>query len=73
MAATTKRSLTIAGHATSISLEPEFWDELKRVADLEGRSIAELVATVDAARGGNLSSAVRVYLLRRLQALTAPG
>lgn len=65
-----KRSLTIAGHRTSISLEAPFWDELKAVASREGRSIASLVAEIDAGRepgSGSLSSALRVFVLHRLK------
>jgi predicted DNA-binding ribbon-helix-helix protein len=62
-----KRSLTIAGHRTSVSLEPQFWDALKQLAAARGRSVAALVAEIDAARipadTGNLSSAIRVYVL----------
>ncbi len=62
-----KRSIRIAKHSTSISLEPEFWAELKRIATLEKISLNQLVAKVDAGRGGNLSSALRVFVLRRLR------
>jgi predicted DNA-binding ribbon-helix-helix protein len=59
-----KRSLTVAGHRTSISLEEPFWRALREVAAEQGCSTAELVARIDAARGaGGLSSAIRVYLL----------
>jgi len=62
-----KRSLTIAGHRTSLSLEPEFWQALQGVARAEERTVASLVAEIDAARGErNLSSATRVWLLNRL-------
>lgn len=63
-----KRSLTIAGHRTSLSLEAEFWDALNTAAKAESKSLATLVGEIDAARGErNLSSAVRVWLLRRAQ------
>jgi predicted DNA-binding ribbon-helix-helix protein len=62
-----KRSLTIAGHRTSISLEEEFWAELKAAAEAEGKSLARLVAEIDEARTANLSSALRVWVLKRLQ------
>jgi predicted DNA-binding ribbon-helix-helix protein len=67
-----KRSLTIAGHATSISLEPAFWDELKRFAAEDGLSVAQLVADIDAARTGNLSSAIRLWILDRLKSARGP-
>ena len=61
---TQKRSLTIAGHRTSISLEDAFWDALKDVARARGLSVAELVEEIDKDRGNaGLSSAIRVYLL----------
>jgi predicted DNA-binding ribbon-helix-helix protein len=61
-----KRSLVIAGHSTSISLEDEFWDALREMAAERQISIAALVADVDSARGAaNLSSALRVMVLRR--------
>ncbi len=62
-----KHSLTIAGHRTSISLEEEFWAELKAAAEAEGKSLAGLVAEIDEARTGNLSSALRIWVLKRLQ------
>ena len=72
MNAPVKRSITIRGHRTSLSLEPQFWDELKRIADARGLSIASLIAEVDAGRGSepksNLSSALRVFVLERLRA-----
>ena len=62
-----KRSLTIQGHRTSLSLEPEFWAALKLAALVEKKSLAALVAEIDAARNGrNLSSAIRVWVLARL-------
>ena len=61
-----KRSLTIAGHRTSLSLEPEFWEALQQAATARGLSVAALVTEIDQARGArNLSSAVRVWLLAR--------
>lgn len=62
-----KRSVRIANHQTSISLEPEFWDELKAIAAREKISLNQLVARVDAGRTGNLSSALRLYVLRHLK------
>lgn len=59
-----KRSVRIAGHPTSVSLEPEFWDALKDIAKTRGLSINELVAEIDTGRSTNLSSALRVYVLR---------
>lgn len=70
---TVKRSLTIAGHATSISLEPIFWDALHAAALHEGKPLAALVAEIDEARTTNLSSAIRVWLYARAQASLPPG
>lgn len=59
-----KRSLTISGHRTSISLEEAFWRQLKIVAERRARSVSALIAEIDASRGEtNLSSAIRVYVL----------
>lgn len=64
-----KRSLTIAGHRTSLSLEPEFWAALKKFAANERKSLAALVGEIDAGRGErNLSSAIRVWILQKVQA-----
>ncbi len=62
-----KRSVEIAGHRTSLSLEPAFWRALKRIAARDGVSINRLIERIDRERGGNLSSAVRVYVLERLE------
>ncbi len=62
-----KRSVRIANHKTSISLEAEFWDELKTYAERENVQLNQLVARVDAERSGNLSSALRLYVLKRLK------
>ena len=60
-----KRSFTIAGHRTSISLEGPFWDALKAIAASEHIPVAQLIARIDGARaGGGLSSAVRVWILQ---------
>jgi predicted DNA-binding ribbon-helix-helix protein len=61
-----KRSFTIGGHRTSISLEAPFWDALKAAADEEGLPVSRLIARIDAARSGcGLSGAIRVWLLAR--------
>lgn len=63
-----KHSLSIAGHRTSISLEAAFWESLKTDAAERGLSLAALVGEIDARRGeANLSSAIRVHVLRRAQ------
>jgi len=58
-----KRSVLIAGHATSLSLEAEFWAALQEIARRRGLSLNRLVASVDAERRSNLSSALRVFVL----------
>lgn len=70
-----KRSVMIAGHATSISLEPIFWDALKAAAAAEGVPLSALVARIDAARveqrdPSNLGSAIRVWLFERARGAT---
>jgi predicted DNA-binding ribbon-helix-helix protein len=65
-----KRSIMIAGHATSISLEPVFWDALKAAAEAERLPVSALVARIDAERivaedPANLASAIRVWLFER--------
>ena len=61
-----KRSVLLAGHRTSVSLERAFWDVFIADAAARGLSINQLVSEVDATRKGNLSSALRVYILKRL-------
>jgi predicted DNA-binding ribbon-helix-helix protein len=74
-----KRSFSIGGHRTSISLEPPFWSALKEVAAHERTPLARLVGSIDKNRGeSGLSSAVRIWLLKYYQArdasrLTADG
>jgi len=59
-----KRSFTIGGHRTSISLEAPFWTALKDAAEKEKLPLSTLIARIDAERGGSgLSSAVRIWLL----------
>lgn len=65
-----KRSITIAGHRTSISIEEPFWEALKDIAVHEGKSLAALVAAIDAERPTdvNLSSAIRLAVLGHYRA-----
>ncbi|WP_417319510.1 ribbon-helix-helix domain-containing protein [Emcibacter sp.] len=58
-----KHSLLIAGHATSITLENIFWREFKRISQDRGVSLGELVTEIDRTRQGNLSSAIRIFVL----------
>ena len=69
-------SVSLHGHRTSVSLEPEFWTALQALARQDGRSVAGLIQTIDDARlkdgtsggqRGGLSSALRVYVLNRLR------
>jgi predicted DNA-binding ribbon-helix-helix protein len=65
-----KRSMMIAGHATSISLEPVFWDALRLAAEQESLPVSALVARIDAERieqadPANLASAIRTWLFER--------
>ncbi|MCT4608822.1 MAG: ribbon-helix-helix domain-containing protein [Pelagimonas sp.] len=65
-----KRSLTLQGHRTSVSLEDEFWAEFRKAAHEESKPINALAAEIDAVRDPEtgLASAIRVYVLARLQA-----
>lgn len=68
MSGPVKRSVTIAGHRTSVSLEPEFWSALREIADSENRSLADLLTDIDTSRKErNLSSAARVFALNKLR------
>lgn len=66
-----KRSLTIARHRTSVSLEEPFWTALGDIAKEEGKSVAALVREIDKGRGAKaatgLSAAIRLYVLERAQ------
>lgn len=62
-----KRSVDIAGHRTSVSIEAPFWDELRDIALAKKTSVNVLIAAIDAKRDGNLSSAIRVFVLCELQ------
>jgi predicted DNA-binding ribbon-helix-helix protein len=69
-----KRSFSIAGHRTSIALEPEFWSALKAQAHEERLPLVAIVARVDEARGArNLASALRVHVLMRALGKAAPS
>ena len=59
-----KRSIVIAGHKTSVSLEDAFWESLKEIAAARDETLSDVVAGIDGARSqGNLSSAIRLYVL----------
>ena len=69
-----KRSFTIKGHRTSISLEAPFWDALREAAEAEATTVAALVAAIDKERGqAGLSSAVRVWVLDYFRAGAGSG
>jgi predicted DNA-binding ribbon-helix-helix protein len=57
-----RRSVTISGRNSSVSLESAFWDALKEIADIQGTTRATIVSTVES-EGCNLSSAIRVFVL----------
>lgn len=60
-----KRSISVARHKTSITLEDEFWKSLREIAEERDETISELIAAIDADRElGNLSSALRLFVLR---------
>lgn len=62
-----KRSIKIAGHPTSISLETPFWEALRHIAASRGQSVGQLIEEVDRGRSGGLSSALRVFVLESLR------
>ena len=67
-----KRSVVIAGHRTSVSIETPFWDALKDIAAARGMSLNRLIAEIDESRAGNLSSAIRVYVLAHIRDAHTP-
>lgn len=63
-----KHSLTLHGHRTSVTLEPEFWRAFRMIADVRQTPVNQLAAEIDEARGdSNLASAIRVHVLRWYQ------
>lgn len=62
-----KRSVLLAGHRTSVTLEEPFWRALQEAAVRRGVSMNALIAQVDAQREGNLASALRIFVLREAQ------
>lgn len=59
-----KRSVMIAGHATSVSMEQAFWDLLTQFSEESGQSVNQTVAAIDRSRTSNLSSAIRIWVLK---------
>jgi predicted DNA-binding ribbon-helix-helix protein len=67
-----KRSIVIAGHKTSVSLEDAFWKGLKEIASGRSLTLSEMVATIDSRRlTGNLSSAIRLFVLDHFRSMIA--
>ena len=67
-----KRSIVLAGHKTSVSLEDAFWDGLKDIAKDRRKTLSDLVGSIDTNREhGNLSSALRLFVLSHYQAQAA--
>ena len=62
-----KHSVTLSGHPTSISIEKEFWDILKKIAKNRNQTINSLSSDLDKKRDGNLSSTIRLFVLREVQ------
>ena len=62
------RSISVAGRRTTVRLEEAYWDELRRMAAEKRMSIAQIVTAIDATRPRNLSSAIRVFILRDVRA-----
>lgn len=69
-----KRSITIAGHRTSVWIEDAFWQALAEIAAGQGRSVNEVIADIDRRRpaGSNLSSAIRVFVLDHYRNVAEP-
>jgi predicted DNA-binding ribbon-helix-helix protein len=71
-----KRSIVVAGHKTSVSLEEAFWTSMKEISSSRGMTLSDLVSEIDKGRKqGNLSSAIRLYVLDyyRAKAGAAPS
>jgi predicted DNA-binding ribbon-helix-helix protein len=67
-----KRSIVISGHKTSVSLEDDFWTALKEIAKTRNVRLSDLVTGIDGGRQqGNLSSALRLFVLNHFQSLNA--
>jgi predicted DNA-binding ribbon-helix-helix protein len=62
-----KRSIVIDGHKTSVSLEDPFWTDLKKIARNQQTTLSELISMIDGGREGNLSSAIRLFVLQHFR------
>jgi len=67
-----KRSIVIAGRKTSVSLEDAFWSALKEIASARDLTLTALVGGIDSGRTGNLSSAIRLFVLGHYRAMVSP-
>ena len=68
MAAVAKRSVVLGGHKTSVSLEQPFWNELRAIAKAQREPVSNLLCRIDVERqNANLSSAIRMFVLRRMR------
>ena len=67
-----KHSLTLHGHRTSVSLEPEFWEAFREIAEARGVALNQMAAEIDDARAGDegLATAIRLHVLRHYRAAT---
>jgi predicted DNA-binding ribbon-helix-helix protein len=69
-----KRSIVVGGHKTSVSLEEAFWIGMKEISAVRGMTLSRLVGTIDADRHqGNLSSALRLFVLDHFKSRAAPS
>jgi predicted DNA-binding ribbon-helix-helix protein len=69
-----KRSIVVAGHKTSVSLEEAFWNGMKEISGLRNMTLSELVGEIDGARQqGNLSSAIRLFVLDYFRTRAMPA
>ena len=69
-----KRSIVVAGHKTSVGIEDAFWEALKEIAADRSMTLSDLVSSIDAERRhGNLSSAIRVFVLEHFRNQTTPA
>lgn len=66
MSLVAKRSVTLGGHKTSVTLEDEFWDALRSIAHRDKTTVVSLIGQINQSRNkSNLSSAIRVFVLKR--------
>jgi predicted DNA-binding ribbon-helix-helix protein len=69
-----KRSIVVAGHKTSVSLEEAFWNGMKEIASVRNLTLSEVVGEIDGGRQqGNLSSAIRLFVLDYFRARATPA